>query len=80
MESREERLKEKLCEKMSLFCSFSPFVMGKLFLRKVKFYLRNVIPPGRFPFQEHAQYYCEKDCHEEVRPKAENKDESEQLL
>ena len=23
---------------MSLFCSFSPFVMGKLFLRKVKFY------------------------------------------
>jgi hypothetical protein len=27
---------------MSLFCSFSPFVMGKLFLRKVKFYLRNV--------------------------------------
>ena len=42
MESREERRKEKLCEKMSLFCSFSPFVMGKLFLRKVKFYLRNV--------------------------------------
>src|SRR3989440_9413564 len=42
MQSREERLEEKLCEKMSLFCSFSPFVMGKLFLRKVKFYLRNV--------------------------------------
>ena len=33
---------EKLCEKMGLFCSFSSFVMGKLFLRKVKFYLRNV--------------------------------------
>jgi hypothetical protein len=28
---------------MSLFCLFSLFVMGKLFLRKVKFYVRNVI-------------------------------------
>ena len=27
---------------MSLFCSFSPFVRGKLFFRKVKIYLRNV--------------------------------------
>ena len=31
---------------MSLFCSFSPFVMGKLFLRKVKFYMRNVTLAG----------------------------------
>ena len=28
---------------MSLFYSFSPFVRRKLFLRKVKFYLRNVM-------------------------------------
>src|SRR2546429_9429692 len=27
---------------MSLLCSFSPFVMGKFFLRKGKCYLRNV--------------------------------------
>src|SRR6266516_5505114 len=55
MESREERLEEKLCEKMSLFCSFSPFVMGKLFLRKVKFYMRNV--KYRCNAYEHDQQY-----------------------
>src|SRR6059058_5452772 len=51
MQSREERLEEKLCEKKSLFCSFSPFVMGKLFLRKVKFYLRNVTDARVVPAQ-----------------------------
>src|ERR1700694_2250858 len=47
--SREERLEEKLCEKMSLFCLFSLFVMGQLFLRKVKFYVRNVSLRKRIP-------------------------------
>jgi len=37
-----------LCEKMSLLCSFSPFVMGKFFLRKGKCYLRNVNSDTRF--------------------------------
>src|SRR2546423_12923025 len=40
---------------MSLFCSFSPFVMGKLFLRKVKFYMRNV--KYRCNAYEHDQQY-----------------------
>jgi hypothetical protein len=37
---------------MSLFCLFSLFVMGKLFLRKVKFYVRNVTKAATSPNHE----------------------------